>query len=174
MARHISNSLLSVHGFPVTLDSKQSHSSIWKSKNVFLSSAWWKREWFCISTFSSWRCHLTAPASAKQARSKPKEALQKQVSLWSSPGGTPFILRSCKLHVLCRFNQGLYVSLNKESPQNGQQANIFFKPAISQLVLHGLKPYGWRNYSCTLQSTFNTKGKYCCCLTPVALHFSAI
>lgn len=76
MARHISNSLLSIHSFPITLDSKQSHSSIWKSKNVFLSSSWWKREWFCISSFSSWWCHLTAPVSAKQARSKPKEVLQ--------------------------------------------------------------------------------------------------
>lgn len=83
------------------------------------------------------------------------------------------ILWSCKLHVLCRLDQGLYFSLKKEKSPDWTAGKYIFKPTVCQLVLHGLKPYDWTN-SCTLQSTFNKKRKSCCPLPLAALHFSAI
>lgn len=87
------------------------------------------------------------------------------------PGDTPFSGPASS--VLCRLDQGLYFSLKKEKSPDWTAGKYIFKPTVSQLVLHGLKPYDWTN-SCTLQSTFNKKRKSCCPLPPAALHFSAI
>lgn len=112
-----------------------------------------------------------APVSAEQAKNKPN-CYRPMVSVWSGLGTHHSLVLLAPCFVQAEPGPVLFFKQGKSS--DWKAGKFIFKPTVSQLVLCGLKPYNWTNSSCTLQSTFNKKGKSCCPLSPAALHFSAI
>ena len=113
-----------------------------------------------------------APVSAERAKNKPNECYRPMVCVWSSRGTRHSLVLQAPCFVQAW--PGPVLFFNEGKPPDWTAGKCIFKPTVSQLVLHGLKPYDSTNSCCTLQSTFNKKRKSCCPLPPAALHFSAI